>query len=44
MLEKVRIHEIAKELNISSKDILKKATEMGIEVKSAQSLVTMEPG
>jgi len=42
MAEKVRVHEIAKELGITSKDVLKKATEMGIEVKSAQSVVSME--
>lgn len=42
MIEKVRVHEIAKELGITSKNVLKKASEMGIEVKSAQSAVTME--
>jgi len=42
MAEKVRVHEIAKELGIASKEVLKKATEMGLEVKSAQSVVTME--
>ncbi len=42
MLERVRIYEIAKELNMSAKDILDKAKEMDIEVKSAQSVVTME--
>ena len=42
MTEKVRVHEIAKELGIASKDVVKKASEMGIEVKSAQSAVTME--
>ncbi|MEA2098810.1 MAG: translation initiation factor IF-2 [Campylobacterota bacterium] len=42
MIEKVRVHEIAKELGITSKDVLKKASEMGMEVKSAQSTVTME--
>ena len=42
MTEKVRVHEIAKELGIASKDVVKKASEMGIEVKSAQSTVTME--
>ncbi|MEA3228682.1 MAG: translation initiation factor IF-2 [Campylobacterota bacterium] len=42
MAEKVKVHEIAKELGIASKDVLKKATDMGIEVKSAQSTVTME--
>ena len=42
MIEKVRVHEIAKELGIASKDVLDKAKKMGIEVKSAQSVVTME--
>ncbi len=42
MIEKVRVHEIAKELGIASKDVVKKASDMGIEVKSAQSTVTME--
>ncbi len=42
MAEKVRVHEIAKELGITSKDVIKKASEFGIEVKSAQSTVTME--
>ncbi|MBL0709132.1 MAG: translation initiation factor IF-2 [Sulfurimonas sp.] len=42
MIEKVKVHEIAKELGIASKDVLKKAIDMGLEVKSAQSAVTME--
>lgn len=42
MIEKVRVHEIAKELGIASKDVVKKASDMGIEVKSAQSSVSME--
>ena len=42
MIEKVRVHEIAKELGIASKDVLDKAKKMGLEVKSAQSVVTME--
>jgi len=42
MTEKVRVHEIAKELGIASKDILDKAKKFGLEVKSAQSVVTME--
>jgi translation initiation factor IF-2 len=41
MIEKVRVHEIAKELGIASKDVLEKAKKMGLEVKSAQSVVTM---
>jgi len=42
MIEKVRVHEIAKELGIASKDVLDKAKKMGLDVKSAQSVVTME--
>ena len=42
MIEKVRVHEIAKELGIASKDVVKKASDIGIEVKSAQSSVSME--
>jgi len=42
MIEKVRVHEIAKELGIASKDVVKKASDMGIDVKSAQSTVSME--
>ncbi|MCD4667416.1 MAG: translation initiation factor IF-2 N-terminal domain-containing protein, partial [Sulfurimonas sp.] len=29
MIEKVKVHEIAKELGIASKDVILKATEMG---------------
>ena len=42
MIEKVRVHEIAKELGIASKDVLEKAKELGLIVKSAQSICTME--
>ncbi|QOY55430.1 translation initiation factor IF-2 [Candidatus Sulfurimonas marisnigri] len=42
MTEKVRVHEIAKELGIASKDVVKKASDMGIEVKSANSTVSMQ--
>ena len=41
MTEKVKVHEIAKELGITSKDVVKKALDMGIEVKSANSSVTL---
>ena len=41
-MDKVRIHEIAKELAAHSKDVVEKATEMGLDVKSAQSSITME--
>ncbi len=42
MIEKVRVHEIAKELGITSKEVLVKASDMGMEAKSAQSTLTME--
>lgn len=38
----IKIHEIAKKLNIASKEVLKKAGELGIEVKSHLSGVTDE--
>jgi translation initiation factor IF-2 len=41
-MEKVRVHEIAKELGITSKEVIAKASDMSIEVKSAQSTLTME--
>jgi len=42
MSEKVRVHEVAKELGITSKDVVKKASDMGLDVKSANSSVTMQ--
>ena len=42
MTDKVSVKEIADELGISSKDVLEKAKNMGIEVKAAQSKVSME--
>ena len=39
---KIRIHEIAKEVGMSSKDTVEKAVEMGLEVKAASSGVTPE--
>ncbi len=39
---KIRIHEIAKELGMSSKETVEKAVEMGFEVKAASSGVTPE--
>ncbi|MBE0495072.1 MAG: translation initiation factor IF-2 [Campylobacterales bacterium] len=39
---KVRIHEIAKELGIKSKEVVEKATDMGLDVKSASSAVGSE--
>ena len=42
MTDKVSVKEIADELGIASKDVLAKIKSMGIEVKAAQSKVTME--
>jgi len=42
MTDKVSVKEIADELGIASKDVLEKAKSMGIEVKAAQSKVSIE--
>ena len=34
LLGKIKIHELAKKLNINSKDVLEKAKKLGIEAKS----------
>ena len=34
LLGKIKIHEIAKKLNLNSKDVLDKAKELGINVKT----------
>ena len=39
MAGKARVHELAKELNVSSKDVLAKLSELGEFVKSASSTV-----
>ena len=41
-MDKVRIHEIASELGLKSKDVLEKAKEMGLKVKAISSSVTYE--
>ena len=41
-MAKKRIHQIAKELDIASADILHQAKELGIEVKTASSGLTEE--
>ncbi len=41
-MSNIKIHEIAKELNINSKEVLEKAKELGIEVKSHLSAVDDE--
>ena len=42
MTEKVKLHEIAEELGISSKDVMRKAINIGIKVSSPQSELTMK--
>ena len=42
MTDKVSLKEIADELSIPSKDVLEKVKNMGMEVKTAQSKVSME--
>ncbi len=43
MSDKVRVHEIAKELGIASKEVVLKAQEMGLEnIKTASSSISME--
>ena len=39
-MAKVRVHELAKELNLASADILFHANELGIKVKTASSGLT----
>lgn len=39
---KVRVHEIAKELGIKSKEVVEKAADIGLDVKSASSTVSTE--
>lgn len=41
-MDKVRIHEIAKEVGHTSKEVLEKANQIGLEVKSASSSVTLD--
>ncbi len=41
-MDKVRIHEIAKELGMKSKEVVQSAKDLGIEAKSANSAVTPE--
>lgn len=41
-MDKVRIHEIAKELGIKSKEVVEKAITMGLDVKAASSAVSTD--
>jgi translation initiation factor IF-2 len=38
----IRVHELAKELNISSKDVIEKLNAIGVEVKNHLSAVNIE--
>lgn len=42
MMDKVRVHEIAKELGINSKEVVDKASAIGLNVKTASSSVSIE--
>lgn len=39
LLGKIKIHEIAKKLGVNSKDVLEKAQELGLDVKTHMSSV-----
>ena len=39
LLGKIKIHEISKEMGLTSKEIIEKANELGIEAKSHMSSV-----
>ena len=41
-MSKMKVHELAKELNLTSKDIINKASEIGIELKSHMSSIEDE--
>ena len=41
-MEKIKIHELAKKLNVNSKDLLEKANSLGIDAKSHLSSITEE--
>ena len=41
-MDKVKIYELAKKLDIASKDLVNKAKELGIDVNSHLSSITMD--
>ncbi|HEB8050915.1 TPA: translation initiation factor IF-2 N-terminal domain-containing protein, partial [Campylobacter jejuni] len=41
-MAKIRIHEIAKELGYDSKEIIEKANELGLGIKTASNAVEPE--
>ena len=42
LLGKVKLHEIAKKIGVNSKEVLEKAIELGMEVKSHMSSIEEE--
>ena len=42
LLGKIKLYELAKEMNVASKELLEKAKKMGIELKSHLSVLTDE--
>ncbi|NQT28964.1 MAG: transcription termination/antitermination protein NusA [Candidatus Saganbacteria bacterium] len=42
LLKKTKVHELAKELNISSKELIVKIKEMGYPVRAANSIIPLE--
>ena len=42
--EPIRVHALAKEIELTSKEVLAKCAELGVEVKGHQSLLTGEQG
>lgn len=42
MSDKVRVYEIAEEAGATSTDVMAKAKDLGIDLKSPQSVVTIE--
>lgn len=42
LLDKIKVHELAKKLNVNSKEVIEKAETLGIKVKSHLSTITNE--
>jgi len=42
LLDKIKVHELAKKLKVNSKDVIEKASKLGIELKSHLSTITQE--
>ena len=41
-MDKIKVHELAKKLKVNSKDVIEKASKLGIELKSHLSIITQE--